>query len=103
MFERFTPEARAVVELAEAEARTMHHGYIGTEHLLLGLLGGEHGIAAGTLQHAGLSAGAVRLEVRRLVADPLASGPGALERASLAVVAGGRGSGTSRLRPAARR
>ena len=77
MFERLTSEARTVVELAEGEARTLHHGYIGTEHLLLGLLGEEHGIAARTLRSAGVRAENVRADVQRLVADSLLTGPDA--------------------------
>ena len=105
MFERFTSGARTVVELAQVEARTLRHGYVGTEHLLLGLLGEEHGIAARALRDAGVTAEAVRRDVRRLVDNPLTGadadalraigidvesvrarveesfGPGALERA----------------------
>ena len=75
MFERFTSEARAVVEHAQAEARALRHGYIGTEHLLLGLLDEGHGIAAQTLAAAGLTAEAVRSEIDRLVGDTILSGP----------------------------
>lgn len=74
MFDRLTSEARTAVSLAEAEARTMKHGFVGTEHLLLGLLGEEHGVAGRTLQGAGMSADTVRAEVHRRVADPLVSG-----------------------------
>ena len=77
MFERFTSEARTVVELAVTEARTLRHGYIGTEHLLLGLLGEENGIGARILRQAGVSAESVRADVQRLVADPLLTGPDA--------------------------
>jgi ATP-dependent Clp protease ATP-binding subunit ClpA len=77
MFDRFTSGARRVVELAQAEAHSMRHAYIGTEHLLLGLLGEEHGIAARTLRAAGVTAAAVRDDVQRLVTDPLVSGPDA--------------------------
>ena len=48
MFERFTERARQVVVLAQDEARALKHNYIGTEHLLLGLLGEEEGIGART-------------------------------------------------------
>ncbi|MDQ3897713.1 MAG: Clp protease, partial [Actinomycetota bacterium] len=74
MFERFTSGARTVVELAQGEARTLRHGYIGTEHLLLGLLGEEHGIAARTLRDAGVTSAGVRADVQRLVADGLLTG-----------------------------
>ena len=77
MFERLTSEARTVVELAEGEARSLHHGYIGTEHLLLGLLGEEHGIAARALRRAGVSAEAVRADVQRRLSDALVPGPDA--------------------------
>ena len=49
MFERFTERARQVVVLAQDEARTLNHNYIGTEHLLLGLLREEEGLAARVL------------------------------------------------------
>jgi len=76
MFERFTSGARAVVELAQQEARTAGHGYAGTEHLLLGLLGAE-GVAARVLGDAGVTAEAVRAEIGRLVGDSLVTGPDA--------------------------
>ena len=77
MFERFTAGARTVVELAQAEARSLRHGYVGTEHLLLALLGEEHGVAAEVLRGAGLSVASVRSEVERRVADSFPSGPDA--------------------------
>jgi len=77
MFDRLTSGARRAVELAQAEARSMRHAYVGTEHLLLGLLGEEHGIAARVLRAAGVAAAAVRDDVQRLVTDPLMSGPDA--------------------------
>lgn len=77
MFKRFTSGARSVVELAQSEARALGHGYIGTEHLLLGLLGEEHGIAARALRATGLTVDAVRDEVRRLVSGSLISEPDA--------------------------
>ncbi len=75
MFERFTSGARAVVENAQAEARTLRHGYIGTEHLLLGLLNEGHGIAAQALAAAGLTAEMVRSEIESLAGDAILSGP----------------------------
>ena len=54
MFERFTSEARAVVELALREALHLRHGYIGTEHLLLGLLREGDGLAAQILAGSGI-------------------------------------------------
>jgi ATP-dependent Clp protease ATP-binding subunit ClpA len=77
MFGRFTSGARRAVDLAQAEARSMGHAYIGTEHLLLGLLGEEHGIAARILRAAGITAAAVRDDVQRLVTDLPLSGPDA--------------------------
>ncbi len=54
MFERFTHSARQVVVLAQAEARSLRHDYIGTEHLLLGLLGASEGLAARVLNDLGV-------------------------------------------------
>jgi ATP-dependent Clp protease ATP-binding subunit ClpA len=110
MFERFTSEARDVVVLAQEEATGLGHNYIGTEHLLLGLLAEERGVAGRVLASLGLRTEAVRSrtdavvgrgtaldaelnasalaaigidldEVRRRVEE--AFGPGALERAAL--------------------
>ena len=53
MFERFTERARQVVVLAQEEARTLKHNYIGTEHILLGLLREEEGLAARVLESLG--------------------------------------------------
>ena len=55
MFERFTERARQVVVLAQEEARTLKHNYIGTEHILLGLLREEEGLAERVLGNAGRS------------------------------------------------
>ena len=77
MFERFTSGARAVVELAQAEARALGHGFIGTEHLLLGLLGEQHGIAARALREAGVTADGLRDDIARRVTDSLVTGPDA--------------------------
>jgi ATP-dependent Clp protease ATP-binding subunit ClpA len=66
MFERFTNRARHVVVLAQDEARELQHNYIGTEHLLLGLLG-EQGIAAEALARFGLSLAGARDEVRAII------------------------------------
>lgn len=63
MFERFTDRARRVVVLAQEEARLMWHNYIGTEHLLLGLLHEGEGVAAKALVAAGVSLDRVRLTV----------------------------------------
>ena len=69
MFERFTDAARRVVVLAQDEARTLRHHYIGTEHLLLGVLGEEEGVAAATLRTFGLTVAAVRADVVRELAS----------------------------------
>ncbi|HLI23803.1 MAG TPA: Clp protease N-terminal domain-containing protein, partial [Acidimicrobiales bacterium] len=60
MFERFTPSARRVLVLAQDQARSVGHGFIDTEHLLLGLLGEDQGTASQALGAAGVDAGAVR-------------------------------------------
>jgi ATP-dependent Clp protease ATP-binding subunit ClpA len=62
MFERFTQDAREVVVRAQEEARHLHHGFIGTEHLLLGLVGGSTPTAAVLTRH-GLTTQAVRTAV----------------------------------------
>jgi ATP-dependent Clp protease ATP-binding subunit ClpA len=67
MFERFTNRARHVVVLAQEEARRLQHNYIGTEHLLLGLLGEPHGLAARALDHFGVSLAGVREEVTNII------------------------------------
>src|SRR2546422_2815752 len=67
MFERFTERARQVVVLAQEEARTLKHNYIGTEHLLLGLLREEEGLAARVLESLGITLEAVRSQVARIV------------------------------------
>jgi ATP-dependent Clp protease ATP-binding subunit ClpC len=67
MFERFTNRARHVVVLAQEEARRLQHNYIGTEHVLLGLLGEPGGLAAQALDRFGMSLAAAREEVKALV------------------------------------
>jgi ATP-dependent Clp protease ATP-binding subunit ClpC len=76
VFERFTERARQVVVLAQEEARRLRHNYIGTEHLLLGLLREEEGLAARVLESLGVSLDAVRLCVGEIVGhgDELESG-----------------------------
>ena len=66
-FVRFTSEARQVVVLAQEEARHLKHNYIGTEHLLLGLLRDRQGTAARTFRSAGISLQDVRREVKRII------------------------------------
>jgi Clp amino terminal domain, pathogenicity island component/UvrB/uvrC motif len=67
MFERFTDRARRVVVLAQEEARTLNHDYIGTEHLLLGLIHEGHGVAAKALESLGISDEAVRQQIDETV------------------------------------
>jgi hypothetical protein len=67
MFERFTDRARRVVVLAQEEARFLNHDYIGTEHILLGLVHEEQGVAARALESLGISLEAVRAEVTKVV------------------------------------
>ena len=67
MFERFTDRARRVMDLAEEEARMLSHSYIGTEHLLLGLIHEGEGVAAQVLESLGISLQAVRQQVEEVV------------------------------------
>ena len=67
MFERFTDRARRVVVLAQEEARTLNHNYIGTEHLLLGLIHEGEGVAAQALEALDISLSAVRELVEEIV------------------------------------
>jgi Clp amino terminal domain, pathogenicity island component len=67
MFERFTERARQVVVLSQEESRTLKHNYIGTEHILLGLLREEEGLAARVLERLGVTVERVRTQVVRIV------------------------------------
>lgn len=67
MFERFTDRARRVVVLAQEEARMLNHSYIGTEHLLLGLIHEGEGIAARALESLGVTLTAVREQVQDII------------------------------------
>jgi Clp amino terminal domain, pathogenicity island component len=67
MFERFTDRARRVIVLAQEEARLLDHDYIGTEHILLGLLREREGVAAKALQSLDISLEAVRAEVEQVI------------------------------------
>ena len=64
-FERFTPRARQALLLAKRESMRFNHGYVGTEHLLLGLLALGEGVAMSVLQEKGLNLEALRLEVEK--------------------------------------
>ena len=67
MFERLTDRARRVMDLAQDEARRLQHNYIGTEHLLLGLLGEGEGVAAQALESLGIGLAAARQQVEQIV------------------------------------
>ncbi len=67
MFERFTDRARRVVVLAQEEARLLNHNYIGTEHILLGLIHEGEGVAAKSLESLGISLEAVRAQVEEII------------------------------------
>jgi ATP-dependent Clp protease ATP-binding subunit ClpC len=67
MFERFTEQAREVVDLAQEEASTLKHNYIGTEHILLGLLREEEGLAARVLESLDFTIERLRAQVVRIV------------------------------------
>lgn len=67
MFDRFTERARKVIILAKEEAKRFNHDYIGTEHILLGLIKEGESVAAAVLQNLGLSLDTIRLEVEKLV------------------------------------
>ncbi|WOP17255.1 ATP-dependent Clp protease ATP-binding subunit [Raineyella sp. LH-20] len=69
MFERFTDRARRVVVLAQDEARALNHNYIGTEHLLLGLIHEGEGVAAKALEQLGISLEAVREKVVEIIGE----------------------------------
>ena len=76
MFERFTQRARSVVVLAQDEARDLRHDYIGTEHLLLGLLREPSGVTRRVLDQLGIERDAVRSDVVRIVGEGPSSGLG---------------------------
>jgi ATP-dependent Clp protease ATP-binding subunit ClpC len=76
VFERFTERARQVVVLAQEEARALRHNYIGTEHVLLGLLREKEGIAARVFESLDVTIDEVRAQVARIVGqgDEVAAG-----------------------------
>ncbi|MEE3353838.1 MAG: Clp protease N-terminal domain-containing protein, partial [Actinomycetota bacterium] len=76
MFERFTDRARRVVVLAQEEARLLNHNYIGTEHILLGLIHEGEGVAAKGLESLGISLEAVRGQVEELIGHGASSPSG---------------------------
>jgi hypothetical protein len=69
MFRRFSPQAREVIISAQQEARGLHHGYIGTEHLLLGLLRDRDGVAGRALHVLGISPEAAREQVLDIIGE----------------------------------
>jgi hypothetical protein len=83
---RLTPRAKRVIELAIDEARRLGHNYIGTEHLLLGLVGEGEGIASGVLESLGITLERVRPEVIRVLAESSSSEPGGRNVAPMTVV-----------------
>jgi ATP-dependent Clp protease ATP-binding subunit ClpC len=76
VFERFTDRARRVLVLAQEEARLFNHGFIGTEHILLGLIRERDGVAAQALSELGITLEAVRTKVEEVVGLPSSPSPG---------------------------
>jgi len=76
LFERFTDRARRVVVLAQEEARLLNHNYIGTEHILLGLIHEGEGVAAKALESLGISLEAVRQQVEEIIGQGQAAPTG---------------------------
>jgi ATP-dependent Clp protease ATP-binding subunit ClpC len=76
MFERFTDRARRVVVLAQEEARGLNHNYIGTEHILLGLIHEGEGVAAKALESLNISLEAVRQQVEEIIGQGQAAPTG---------------------------
>jgi ATP-dependent Clp protease ATP-binding subunit ClpA len=76
VFERFTDRARRVVVLAQEEARMLNHNYIGTEHILLGLIHEGEGVAAKALESLGISLDAVRGQVEEIIGQGQAAPTG---------------------------
>src|SRR5919107_3668414 len=92
MFERFTERARQVVVLAQEEARTLKHNYIGTEHILLGLVRENEGVAARILLDFDADSDKIRNEVIRML-----SGPGGRRQGGGAAGSSGEGKKSSKL------
>src|SRR5579864_5788946 len=67
MYERFSDRARKVMQLANQEARRFCHEYIGTEHILLGLIKGESGVAANVLKNLDVDLAQVRQEIEKII------------------------------------
>src|ERR1700751_4910814 len=79
MYERFTDRARKVTQLANQEAQRFNHEYIGTEHILLGLVKEGSGVAANVLKNLDIDLRKIRLEVERIIQP----GPGVATRGKL--------------------
>jgi len=77
-----TPRAKRVIELAVDEARRLNHNYIGTEHLLLGLLREEEGVASGVLESMGISLDKVRAETVRILSQSTSQSHASIRPAS---------------------
>src|SRR4030066_171136 len=73
-FDKFTERARRVLTLAQEEAQRFNHNYIGTEHLLLGLVREGEGIAAGVLESLGINLERVRAETTRILSQSMPQG-----------------------------
>src|SRR5690625_7085219 len=82
MFERFTDRARRVVVLAQEEARMLSHNYIGTEHILLGLIHEGEGVAAKALESLDISLEGVRGQVEDVIGQGQQSPSGHIDRKS---------------------
>jgi ATP-dependent Clp protease ATP-binding subunit ClpC len=76
VFERFTDRARSVLRLAQEEARLLNHSFVGTEHLLLGLIHEGEGVGAMALESLGVDLEATRERVRETITTPLDSETG---------------------------
>src|SRR5499427_9329741 len=85
-----TPRAKKVIEYSMEEARNLGHNYVGTEHILLGLLREQEGVAAQVLMNLGLKLEEVREEVLNLLGHGIEAGEGS-ERAGVGAAAGGGG------------
>ena|SRR5690625_3241611 len=91
MFERFTDRARRVVVLAQEEARLLNHNYIGTEHILLGLIHEGDGVAAKALESLGISLDAVREQVQEIICPlPMISWTRSVNKSKRSLVVGSR-------------
>ena len=76
MFERFTDRARRVLVLAQEEARLLDHSFMGTEHILLGLISEQQGVAAVALERSGITLEAARHQVQEMVGSQRGTGGG---------------------------